>query len=352
MRLFKAIAWIVLAGVLASVERGQAQPPDDTIEKAKADPTEEALPEDGSEINAWARARIWNKEYDRLEQAAATWRASKAECQSGQWRLTLFYGGLGQLPNTPENDQKWISNTREWVKTKPESITARVALAVVLTNYAWQARGGGTFDTVTEDGWRLFKERLTEARQVLREAKTLKAKCPHWWAAAQVVARGQNWPLAAYDGLFKEAITFEPDYFNFYSEKATNLFARWHGEEGDSLQFALEASNHRGGDKGDLLYARLMCFLYGSVPGLTADPTIVFEKLDRGFAQWDKKSANDIVIKAMWARYLRATGSPKNEASRKLGARRLFAEIEVLEPEADAMWRANLKDLHQWAFGE
>jgi hypothetical protein len=358
MKLFKTVAGIVFVGVLVSPDCARAQPPDEKLrmDNAKAKPTKAALPEEATEIHNWARARIWNKEYDALEQGAATWRTSKAAYMNGNWKLTLFYQALGTLPNTPENDERWVSNTREWVKTMPESITARVALAVVLTGYAWNARGSGTASTVTENGWKLFRERLAEARLVLREAKTLKAKCPHWWLAAQVVARGQGWPLDAYDGLFKEAIAFEPDYFPFYSEKTVNLLPRWHGEEGAALQFSLGAANKMGGDKGDLLYARLIAFMYGSRPSLSPDPTIVSEKLDKGFLQWDKQYVNDapidVAIKAMWARYLWATAAPKDEAARKQGARRLITELEAIAPAADATWRGELKDVRLWAFGE
>jgi len=43
-----------------------------------------------------------------------------------------------------------------------------------LIRYAWAARGNGFANAVTEDGWRKFRERLTEARRVLNECWGLK----------------------------------------------------------------------------------------------------------------------------------------------------------------------------------
>jgi hypothetical protein len=59
----------------------------------------------------------------------------------------------------------------------PDSITPRVALATGLLGYAWQARGHTFADEVTKDGWRLFHERVTEARRIPRRTNYL---LPRW----------------------------------------------------------------------------------------------------------------------------------------------------------------------------
>ena len=72
----------------------------------------------------------------------------------------------------------------DWEKAYPDSITARVATARFYVAYAWHARSTEYASKVTDEGWRLFKERLAKARTVLDQSKSLEPKCPMWWSAS------------------------------------------------------------------------------------------------------------------------------------------------------------------------
>ena len=307
-----------------------------------------AAPQSPAEVYNWSRNELWQEHYDALEKAANQWRDSKEAYGNGDWKLTAFYDGIAAIPIKPEESKKQFNNVREWVKQMPDSITASIALAAMLKSYAWQARGSGRIDTVTEEGYDLFQARLTEARGVLREAKKLKAKCPHWWAVTQDIAMGQSWPLDAYDGLYKEAIKFEPDYFPYYSQKLFLLLPRWRGERGDSEEFALAAANRMGGEKGDVLYARLMKQFFLDEGHLHDEVEVSFEKLDKGLTILDKKHPDNVDLKSMWARFCRITGTPENEATRRKRAARLLKEIEALLPPNETPLVLGLKDLRAW----
>ena len=138
----------------------------------------------------------------------------------------------------------------------PESITARVAQAGFLVDYAWYARGSGYSDTVKDEGWRLLAERLTEAQKVLSEAKKMKSKCVMWWNVQMTVALGQDWEHAKYDELFAEAKTFEPEFWSFDVKRAYYLLPRWHGQPGD-WEAAAEKEIDRPG-LGAEAYARVV----------------------------------------------------------------------------------------------
>ena len=60
-------------------------------------------------------------------------------------------------------------------------------------NFAWHARGDGMSDTVTDSGWKLFAQRIEKAKNILDNASSLPAKCPHWYHAMQLVAKAQGW---------------------------------------------------------------------------------------------------------------------------------------------------------------
>jgi hypothetical protein len=207
-------------------------------------------------------ALIAAKDFDGLEELATVLRRSQLETASGVWYLSTFYHILTyewpETANLPEHD--WIKRQtflKNWTQTSPLSITARVALARYWKNYAWKARGTGLAATVTPEAWALFEARLEQATQVLADARKLRAKCPVWWDTMQFVALGRNARLTDYNLIFDEAVNFEPAYTQFYINKATYLTPRWYGKEGDWQKFAADEADKKGGDAGDILYARI-----------------------------------------------------------------------------------------------
>lgn len=202
------------------------------------------------------------KDYDGLDKLAADLRKSKEQTADGTWHLLQFYGvmGFGQPYSDRPTEAMWTARRsflKSWVEAKPTSITARISLARFLKQHAWEARGGGDARTVSDQGWKLFRDRLDLARQTLVDARKLEEKCPVWWDTMHFVALGKGVDLAGYDKMFNEAVAFDPGYTFFYNNKVTYLLPRWFGAEGDWQKFAQEAADKVGGEQGDILYARL-----------------------------------------------------------------------------------------------
>ena len=143
------------------------------------------------DIRNQASALLKAKDYDELDELAAKFRSSKEQYADGTWKLSELYFGLAVSNNfygseifdhiSDKSFEDRIVELQDWVNAKPDSITARIALAKVQDDYAWNARGGGYAGTVTDEGWRLFNERQNEAAKTLREAKSLNEKCPLYW---------------------------------------------------------------------------------------------------------------------------------------------------------------------------
>src|SRR3984957_15500798 len=71
------------------------------------------------------------------------------------WKIHEFYWAINDLQGHP-SQQDWkdhLKLVQSWVAATPNSITARVVLAQAYIDYAWDARGGETGDTVTNSGW-------------------------------------------------------------------------------------------------------------------------------------------------------------------------------------------------------
>lgn len=206
------------------------------------------------------RRLLQDGKYGDLNCIADAERSNKERVAGGRWKLHEFYSALTDFPRnaTPEERESNLKQIQSWVDATPDSITARVALANVYVNYAWDARGVGTSDTVSEDGWDLFAKRLKKAKAVLDDADALPVKCPEWYFVMQQIALGQGWDKAQAENLLETATAFAPDYYYYYRGFARYMMPQWNGEDGEAANFAAEVADRVGGDAGDMLYFQVV----------------------------------------------------------------------------------------------
>lgn len=238
------------------------------------------------------KAKHWfeMRDFEQLDATAADFRKAKARFKSGVWKLERFYAGLSLSSDASQSE--WAEHFKgldEWKSQSPVSVTCRVALAAAWAGYAWKARGVGWADSVTDEGWKLFAERLAKAKAVLDESKTLAEKCPQWFCVMQTVALGQGWNRSTYDLLFNDAVAFEPSYYDFYFHKAYYLLPKWYGSAGDWERFAEEASKTAKVGGGMSLYARIAWARSGEYANLFKESAIDWLKMKQGFLDIEKQ---------------------------------------------------------------
>lgn len=219
-------------------------------------------------------------------------RSGKERLPGGLWKIHLLYQGLRQpvpypVHATQEDWTDLLQRLQRWVKARPESVTARVALALAYLDYAYDARGSGYANTVSENGWKLFKERTAEAERILKEASTLAAKCPEWYVAMQMVSVNQGWSVTEARALFEEANKFEPEYYTYARDLAHYLLPKWSGGAGDTEKFVQEIADRIGGDKGDILYFQVAAANH-VICGCDDDPHLSWDRIKRGFEASEK----------------------------------------------------------------
>jgi hypothetical protein len=118
-------------------------------------------------------------------------------------------------------------------------------------NWAWDARGSGWANTVTEDGWRVFGQRLAQAQTALEKAWQLDPTNSDAATAMITVELGQGHGRDLMEQWFKRAMTTDPDNYQACSNKLYYLEPKWHGSPGEMLAFAREC--RQGGNwKGRL----------------------------------------------------------------------------------------------------
>ena len=255
-----------------------------------------------------------------LERMAQDYRQSKACYADGMWKLKQVYEGL--VLERKSTDREWTNRLAvlgNWTRTQPKSTTARVALAQALIDYGWAARGTGFAPTVTDQGWKLFGERLTQAAQVLHDAENLEEKCPRLWSAWLTIAMGMGAEKSDYEALFQKATAAEPGFAGYYIQKAMYLLPRWHGKAKDTARFLESAANSLGGEAGDVLYAQVAWSLQG-VEGNIFDTDacgLSWPRTERGFVVLERRYPNSPFVQNAHA-YLAVMGSDRFSVPRRL----------------------------------
>jgi len=107
-------------------------------------------------------------------------------------------------------------------------------------SYAWNARGGGYADTVTNEGWRLMNERLAKASEILENAAI---NHPNEKMIAEIMLRvelGQGKGRERMEKWFHVAVDSDPDDLKAYEMKLYYLLPRWYGSDEEVWNFCVE----------------------------------------------------------------------------------------------------------------
>jgi len=237
----------------------------------------------GSEWRRLIETDLVEEKFDDLDRMAAQFRSEKTRFPGGGWKLTSFYSALDKPMLTDKDSIDHLAHLKHWIAQRPESITARVALATSLHRWAWVARGNGQAESVTAEGWRLFGERIGESLQVLQAAANLHERCPQWYSEMMIVGLAQNWNEAKMKEVFEQGIQFEPEYFHFYKQMANYLLPKWDGKPGDASAFAKTAADNVGGEQGDVIYFHIATAVIGKSGKEVKAQEMDWARIQRGY---------------------------------------------------------------------
>jgi hypothetical protein len=290
-----------------------------------------------NQIEAQSAYLFTNSGFGELDTLAAKYRASKEANADGSWKLRYIYEGFEPDAGAPPIEWKnRVTLADEWIRKNPDSITARVAKARLLIGYGWAIRGSEYANTVKEEQWTQFYELLRQATKVLHDADKLSERCPVYWTTWQRAALGLQMEREDYDDLFRRAVKEFPDYWYYYYTRVIFLLPRWYGEPGDWEKDLTASADGAGGESGDMLYARVVCYVYTYSGGIDVfeGNRISWERVERGLEGLMKKFPTSIALKNHRA-FLAGLAGDKEKA------RAYFAEIK---DECDlSVWHEKVK---------
>jgi tetratricopeptide (TPR) repeat protein len=236
------------------------------------------------------------KQFAELDKLEDDMLASKRILASGVCNFQAVYIAMEDL-NESNFDVDWkarIDLLNEWIKTRPDSATAKIALAVLYTDYAWKARGSGWSNTVSEEGWKLFGERLDQAINILNQ---IKDKPAEWYMPAQACGLGQGWPKDRYNAIVAECQSHYPDFDPVIFKKCYWLQPRWHGAEGEAESYLAAEANKRKGAAADILYARAAWGLDSTLDNIMNQSRLSWLRVKAGMKDVIKEYPKSLVSK-------------------------------------------------------
>jgi hypothetical protein len=220
-----------------------------------------------------------------------------------------------------------------WAQEAPDSVVRADLQGCYYTSYAWNARGTGWASTVTSDGWRLMKERLAQAAEILDAAyaRHPESNLPARSMIIVVMGQGQGHDLM--EMWFHRAMQADPDDYLACQRKMTYLRPRWHGSIREMWEFGLACA------QTEKWTARLPLMLVTAAeemgernPKVFADPKI-WEPLERVLRSYLERYPDSMCYRSYFAKFA-AQGGHWNIAQEQftlLGAnwnRNLFSNQE------------------------
>ena len=261
--------------------------------KVGAPATSREIPEDSDSYEALIRVLLLEGQFDQLEKEAQLARETDTRFPGDVWKISFFHAAVSTPPaEEKSSDAAWeglLGNLKKWTKSCPGSAAARIATAETYVNYAWQARGNGYADSVSNHGWNAFEDRLASAKSALVEASKLNEKCLEWYQVMFNIALGEGWDKAQARELIDQAVAFEPRFHDFYIDYARFILPKWYGRKGEAQAFVEEVSQKVGGLEGSILYYEIATVIACQcedfpdwMDGLS------WPKLKQGFEDFDK----------------------------------------------------------------
>jgi hypothetical protein len=191
------------------------------------------VPTDGpgalTAVGLEAQSAYGSGQFAKLDSLIETLSQPDQLTDDGMPRLQGVYDGLWNFIDAYQDWQTELDKISEWRKEYPDSYGADLVEAIIWRAWAWHVRGDGTAETVTPEGWKLFRVKISSADEVLGRSKSRASESPLWYQLRLGIARDAAWDHQRYRTVFDEATQKFSWYVPFYLWAANYLSPQWGG---------------------------------------------------------------------------------------------------------------------------
>ncbi|MDB5534500.1 MAG: hypothetical protein JWO28_2815 [Hyphomicrobiales bacterium] len=256
-------------------------------------------------LQSLAGRLLHNKQYDDLDRLFEDARDPTALTAAGGWKLRAYHRGIEPYFEARTDPTELLAERQKWKEHSPHSAAAALAEVYYWIGYAWYAHGSGYANSVTEDGWRLMRERLVTAHDLLIKSAPVASGSPEFYRLHIDLASAMGAPKEKIREAFREAAKKFPTYYALYSVTAQGLMPKSGGSWAMLDDFAKEAIELTKETEGTSFYTRI----YMSVAEAERANTDIFRDTQ---ASWPmiKKGFEDLEARFPYSAWIR-----NNEAS-------------------------------------
>jgi hypothetical protein len=225
-------------------------------------------------------------QFGDLEKLFDDWQNPKERLADGRWKLAIFERALRSEFEQISDWDRLLEHIREWQGTFPKSRAAALTEAMYWRAYAWNARGTGYSNSVTQDGWQLFQQRLEKSLALLLESKTYTSTSPLWARMFLATAGDLGWPKQKLLEAFRDLVKTQSNFDPLYLAVVSSLVPKWGGNWQLVDIYVRDAVSMTQEFDGHAMYARLYWQAYlreGSQTDLFRNTRAQWADMKKGF---------------------------------------------------------------------
>lgn len=169
---------------------------------------------------------------------------------------------------------------------------------------AWNARGDGYANTVSEEANRLMQERLAKSAAIFEAAYKKYPDNSEVGESMIEVELGQGEGMARMEGWFQAAVHADPDDYEAYRAKAYYLLPRWYGSPALSWQFGLDCvKTGKWGAKIPMILVYAADDFDDTKHGEVFQIPAIWDPLEKVFREWLERYPESTVYRSKFAKY-------------------------------------------------
>ncbi|WP_155371979.1 tetratricopeptide repeat protein [Catellatospora vulcania] len=162
------------------------------------------------------------------------WAAARAIVMNPDPVLHGYYAGIA---STKSGLMEWIDDA---VRSDPDPTVPLLVKGLAAISWAWDARGSGYASSVTEEGWKLFRQRLVLAENCLDEVLDRDPGNVKALAGLITLASARSKGLAEIQRRFDAVIAIDPTNESAHATMLQAVCRKWSGSSELMFRFARE----------------------------------------------------------------------------------------------------------------
>jgi hypothetical protein len=184
--------------------------------------------------------------------------ASGERYVDGRWMADVVASAIEDSYRDLNDYDSELQNIEQLKKQYKDSPTLVIMESGFWNGYAWSARGHGYAGSVTDVGWKLFRERQLRRRDLLDATRKSMSDAYPWWHKAYLDSLGVlGAPVDVQERAMREATTKFKYYYPLYFTYGLYRQPQWQGSWQAFEDFARYAVKNTRDQEGMTLYARL-----------------------------------------------------------------------------------------------